>query len=60
VSPLALALLGLLALALPLVLLWLVWPPLSVGAGVLMVWGWALCKAGRGRDERVDGTSDEV
>jgi hypothetical protein len=48
VSPLAFAFLGLLALALPLVVLWLVWPPLSVGAGVLMVWGWALCWAGRG------------
>jgi hypothetical protein len=48
VSPLAFAFLGLLALALPLVVLWLVWPPLSVGAGVLMVWGWALCRMGRG------------
>jgi hypothetical protein len=47
-SPLLLALLGLLALALPLVLLWLVWPPLSLLAGVLMVWGWALCRMGRG------------
>jgi hypothetical protein len=48
-NPLALALLGLLALALPLVLLWLVWPPLSVGAGVLMVWYLAALRLPKGK-----------